>query len=224
MTGDRRIDLASWPRKEIFDLFGQGYSPYYDVTVSLEVTKPVKLCKRKGLSFYRTMIYALTRAVNRIPAFLVRIRPEGVFEIPWASPSYTVAGQEGLFGILSLDYIPGESLSAFCLRAAEKEQNSGGIQADEGERDDLIFISCVPWFSYTALSQERPLSPDDAFPRFLWGRYEEKEGRYILPFSMELNHRLLDGGHIRQLLEELEKVFDEIEREEWNGKDEKARI
>lgn len=214
---DRRIDIKSWPRKEIFELFGNGYSPYYDVTVQLDVTKLMGVCRQKGLSFYRAMLYAVTRAANGIPAFLVRIRPEGVFEIPCASPSYTVAGAGDTFGIVGVDYVPGESLSAFCRRAKAVEQGQQGIQADEETRDDLFFFSCLPWFSYTGITQERPISPNDSFPRFLWGKFEQKEGRYTLPFSMELNHRLLDGGHIQQLLVELEKVFEMIAKEENHG-------
>lgn len=211
---ERRIDLQTWERREVFSLFGQGYSPYYDVTVPVDVTELVRLCKAKGLSFYRAMLYVCTRAVNAVPAFLVRIRPDGVYRVDFASPSYTVAGQNGVFGIMTTEYIPGEGLSAFCARALAAEKTASGIQADEGQRDDLIFFSSVPWFSFTAVTQERPLSPDDSFPRILWGKYVWEGERCRLPLSMELNHRLLDGAHIQALLEQIQIVIKTLTKEE----------
>ena len=133
---ERRIDLQTWERREVFSLFGQGYSPYYDVTVPVDVTELVRLCKAKGLSFYRAMLYVCTRAVNAVPAFLMRIRPDGVYRVDFASPSYTVARQNGVFGIMTTEYIPGEGLSAFCARAlaAEKAASADSSKASAKKR------------------------------------------------------------------------------------------
>ena len=210
----RNIPWESWPRKPIFDFFSPMSNPFYAVTFTVDVTELVRLCKAKGLSFYRAMLYVCTRAVNAVPAFLMRIRPDGVYRVDFASPSYTVARQNGVFGIMTTEYIPGEGLSAFCARALAAEKAASGIQADEGQRDDLILFSSVPWVSFTAVTQERPLSPDDSFPRILWGKYVWEGERCRLPLSMELNHRLLDGAHIQALLEQIQIVIKTLTKEE----------
>ena len=64
------------------------------------------------------------------------------------------------------------------------------------------------------MTQERPLSPDDSFPRILWGKYVWEGERCRLPLSMELNHRLLDGAHIQALLEQIQIVIKTLTKEE----------
>ena len=203
------VDLNTWGRKAVFDLFGKGYSPYYSVTLELDCTELAALCKSRSLSFYRAMLYTINRAVNATEPFLYRIRPEGVVKLTHASPSYTVAGEGDTFGIVTVEDIPGESLEDFCKRAkAVEESPRRQVSADEESRDDLVFYSSTPWFSYTAVTQETPLDPNDSFPRILWGRYTEKDGRLQLPFTLQLNHRLLDGAHVQQLLIQLNRLME----------------
>ena len=99
------------------------------------------------------------------------------------------------------DYVPGETLADFCRRARETEaRQTEGMVVEDDVRDDLIFISSVPWFVTTSVLQEQPLDPDDSFPRVLWDRIHEEQGRMLVNFTVQLNHRLLDGSQVRDLL------------------------
>ena len=40
----------------------------------------------------------------------------------------------------------------------------------------------------------------DSIPRITWGRYEDRDGKLTLPYAVQLNHRLLDGWHLSQLV------------------------
>lgn len=198
---DRYIDKETWSRRDVFQLFSRGYLPYYAVTTPLDVTELLRFTKREGLSFYRAMVYIVTRAMNELEPFRLRIRPEGVALLETVSPSYTTAGKDGTFGISDVDYIPGETMADFCRRARETERRqAASLLVEDDARDDLIFISCVPWFVTTGVTQEMPTDPDDSFPRVLWDRVHEENGRQLVNFTVQLNHRLLDGSHIRDLL------------------------
>ena len=70
--------------------------------------------------------------------------------------------------------------------------------------------SCTPWFSFTSLSNEMDCDPDDSIPRITWGKYEERNGRLILPYAVQLNHRLLDGWHVAQLLQAVQGLLDQL--------------
>ena len=82
--------------------------------------------------------------------------------------------------------------------------------AQQENRDDLVYISCTPWFSFTSLSNEMDCAPDDSIPRITWGKYEERNGRLILPYAVQLNHRLLDGWHVAQLLQAVQGLLDQL--------------
>ena len=205
---DRYIDLDTWDRKDAYALFSRGYLPYFSVTTPLDVTELYAFTKKEGLSFYRSMVYIVTRAMNDLEPFRLRIRPEGIAICGTVSPSYTVAGPNGTFGITDVEYVPGETMADFCRRAlAEEARQTGNMKVQDDVRDDLIFLSSVPWFEITSAMQEQPTNPDDSFPRVLWDRIREEKGRLRVNFTMQLNHRLLDGGHVRDLLRRMEELM-----------------
>ena len=205
---DRYIDLDAWPRKDAYALFSRGYLPYFSVTTPLDVTELRRSAKREGLSFYRSLVYIVTRAMNELEPYRLRIRREGVAVCETVSPSYTTAGRDGAFGIVGVEYLPGESMADFCRRALDAEaRQAQGMLVEDDVRDDLIFISCVPWFVTTSVLQEQPTDPDDSFPRVLWDKIHEERGRLLVNFTVQLNHRLLDGSHVRDLLQRMNELM-----------------
>ena len=205
---DRYIDVETWPRKDAYRLFSRGYLPYFSVTTPLDVTELRRFTKKEGLSFYRAMVYIVSRAMNELEPFRLRIRKDGIAVCETVSPSYTTAGRDGSFGISDVEYLPGETMADFCRRALEKEaQQREQMVVQDDVRDDLIFISSVPWFVTTSVLQEQPTNPDDSFPRVLWDRVHEEKGRQLVNFTAQLNHRLLDGSHVRDRLLRMEELM-----------------
>ena len=205
---DRYIDVETWPRKDAYRLFSRGYLPYFSVTTPLDVTELRRFTKKEGLSFYRAMVYIVSRAMNELEPFRLRIRKDGIAVCETVSPSYTTAGRDGSFGISDVEYLPGETMVDFCRRALEKEASQREqMVVQDDVRDDLIFFSSVPWFVTTSVLQEQPTNPDDSFPRVLWDRVYEEKGRQLVNFTAQLNHRLLDGSHVRDLLLRMEELM-----------------
>ena len=210
----RYIDLNTWPRRDAYALFSRGYLPFFAVTTPLDVTELLRFTKREGLSFYRALVYSVTRAMNELEPFRLRIRRDGIAVCDTVSPSYTTAGEDGTFGISDVDYRPGETMADFCCRARETEaRQKAQMVVEDDVRDDLIFFSCVPWFVTTAVLQEQPTNPDDSFPRVLWDRIHEENGRLLVNLTLQLNHRLLDGSHVRDLLVRLGEILNMAEDE-----------
>jgi chloramphenicol O-acetyltransferase type A len=208
LMAERYIDIETWPRKDAYRLFSRGYLPYFAVTTPLDVTELLSCTRKEGLSFYRSLIYVVTKAMNELEPFRLRIRPEGIAVCETVSPSYTTAGKDGTFGITDVDYRPGETMEAFCRRAlAQEAQQQEQMTVQDDVRDDLVFFSSVPWFVTTSVLQEQPTDPDDSFPRVLWDRIHEEQGRKVVNFTVQLNHRLLDGSHVRDLLLRMKELM-----------------
>ena len=91
---------------------------------------------------------------------------------------------------------------------------------EESEEDilDKIFISTLPWISYTALIQPVPV-PADSNPRISWGRYFVQDGKTFLPVTVLCHHGLVDGIHIGNFYRLLEKRWNCLER----GRDENRK-
>ena len=84
-----KIDLASWPRREAFEHFSRVSWPFYSVTFDVDVTQVSRYTKEKGVSFYYTMTWLVTRAVEQVEALMLDIRDGEVWRLDHRLPSFT---------------------------------------------------------------------------------------------------------------------------------------
>lgn len=63
--------------------------------------------------------------------------------------------------------------------------------------------------TYTHISHTNSGKKDNATPLFDWGKYYEKDGRILIPISIQAHHSFVDGIHIGQFVDALQKFFDE---------------
>lgn len=202
------IDRASWPRRELFDFFSRMSQPFYSVTFKQDVTRLVQFTKENRLSFYYSLVYLCTQAVNQVEAFHYGLQGGEVARYDRRVPSFTdLHPGSDLFHIVTL---PGEgTLSDFCAAARAKSAAQTTFLSGE-DSQDLIFFSCLPWVETTAVTNNRDFDPDDSVPRIIWGKYAETEGRKVLHISLELNHRFVDGLHVGRFHEALSERIEAL--------------
>ena len=54
------------------------------------------------------------------------------------------------------------------------------------------------------------LNKEDSIPRVSWGKYYKKSSRIVLPFNIQVNHRLVDGIHIGMFYSKLNTAIWEM--------------
>lgn len=198
------VEKESWPRREVYEFFAGMSHPFYALTFPVDVTPLRAWCKERGLSFYAAMVYGVTKAMERVDAFLYKDRGGQIVKVDRLVPSFTDLhpGSEQ-FHIVTLE--AGDNLADFCRRARAKSAARTVFISESGlwVPDELVYFSCLPWFPLTAVTNERDADPSDSIPRVTWGRWEERDGRTLLSLSLELNHRLLDGAHVGRFYAEL---------------------
>lgn len=104
----------------------------------------------------------------------------------------------------------GDALEDFCRAARAKSQAQTVFLSAAAESDALIYFSCLPWVSLTALTNERDFDADDAIPRIVWGKYHREGERDVLGLALEVNHRLIDGLHIGRFVQDLQQRIDAL--------------
>ena len=206
----RELDLKTWPRRAVYELFSGCDWPFYQISFPLDVTRLRAYTKKEGLSFYFTLSWLLTKGMQEQEAFCIRIREGRLFVMDELIPSCTVLSPgEEAFRILSLpagDTIADFSRRTNALNAAQKTLLDPNMES----RDDLIYFSCLPWLPVLSLTNERRVDPDDCIPRVGWGKYQEQSGRLTLPICLEVNHRTVDGLHIGRLYEYVQGWIDKL--------------
>ena len=210
----QKIDRKTWNRNAHDALFARLEVPFYSLTWKLDVTEAVRFANRRGISFYATMICVTMRAVNGVEAFRYELRGDDVYLLEHRDPSYTYQWNEELFGICGLPWIDGEDPVAFAARmkAAEAKNPSPIPTAEADEAGHDVYISSLPWIDYTHIAQEFPLDNTDSTPRIMWGRFEtDAQGKKTLSYTVQVNHRLVDGVHLHRLSEGLNGAIHALE-------------
>jgi chloramphenicol O-acetyltransferase type A len=191
-----RATPPRWPRPEHFRLFSAFNHPHAGLCANVDVTAFHPVVKQRGISFTVATTYVLARAANAISEFRYRIRGEEVVEHQVAHPSITFLTGEDLFSFATIDYI--EDFSLFAVRAAEQiaSVQEHRMLEDEPGRDDFLFMTAIPWVSFTSVMHPMQLHPGDSVPRIAWGRTFE-EGKFLkMPLGVQGHHALMDGIHI----------------------------
>ena len=76
--------------------------------------------------------------------------------------------------------------------------------------NDVFQCSPMPWVAYTHISHTNSGKKDNATPLFDWGKYQEKDGKVVMPVSVQVHHSFVDGIHIGKFAEELQSYMDQF--------------
>jgi chloramphenicol O-acetyltransferase type A len=88
----------------------------------------------------------------------------------------------------------------FAARAEEEiafVQEHPTLESDP-ELDDRLYMTAIPWVSFTSFMHPMHLQPADSVPRFAWGKFFE-DGEFLrMPLEVQAHHALMDGVHMGQ--------------------------
>jgi chloramphenicol O-acetyltransferase type A len=203
----RLINMQTWPRREHFKAFSAFDYPHFSLCANVDLTALYPFIKQRGISINLAIVYLLARAANAIPEFRYRIRPGEVVEHEIVHPSTTILTKEDLFSFCTIEYI--EDFSSFAVRAAEQIAylQDHPTVGDKPGHDDLLYMTAIPWVSFTSFMHPLHLHPADSVPRFAWGKFFE-EGEFLkMPLSVQGHHALMDGLHVGKLFAEVQDYF-----------------
>lgn len=203
----RYIDLEAWPRREHFNLFNTFDYPHFNLCANVDLTNFYPAVKQQDVSFTISTVYVLARVANAIPQFRQRIRGREVIEHEIVHPSTTFLTDHDLFSFCTIDYA--EDLSSFAAQAAAQiaylmEHSS---LEDEPGRDDLLYMTPIPWVSFTSFMHPIHMHPVDSVPRFAWGKLFEDGESLKMPLSVQGHHALMDGIHVGRFYAELQSYL-----------------
>lgn len=201
------IDESTWERAMHYMVFRNSIEPAFCVTFEADVTEFKNKVKEEGLSFTLAMVYAVCKCANEVEALRYRFLDGKVVLYERIDTAFTYLNKETeLFKVVNVPFI--ENLSeyvALATKTAEEQQEyfTGPLG------NDVFQCSPMPWVTYTHISHTNSEKKDNATPLFDWGKYYEKDERVLIPISIQAHHSFVDGIHIGQFVDALQKFFDE---------------
>lgn len=201
------IDEKTWERAMHCMVFRNSVEPAFCVTFEAGITNFKCMVKEQGLSFTLAMVYAVCKCANKIEAFRYRFVDGQVVLYDKIDTAFTYLNKEtDLFKVVNVPMI--DDLKEYCELASktaneQKEYFTGPLG------NDVFQCSPMPWVTYTHISHTNSGKKDNATPLFDWGKYYEKDGKVMIPISVQTHHSFVDGLHIGLFVEQLQKFLNE---------------
>ncbi|MDE7336700.1 MAG: chloramphenicol acetyltransferase, partial [Clostridia bacterium] len=194
MNGYKIIDEKTWKRATHCAVFRNYLEPMFCVTFELDVTKFLDYVKSNRYSFTLSMVYAVAACANEIEEFRYRFVDGKVVLFDRIDTAFTYLDKDsGLFKVVNVPFC--DSLHEYVDLASktakeQKEYFTGPLS------NDVFQFSAMQWVPYTHISHTVSGKKDCATPLFDWGKFVEKDGKIVMPFSVQAHHSFVDGAHI----------------------------
>lgn len=201
----KEINLETWNRRDHFNHYYKMDYPAYNITFEMDITDLLPQIKENQLNFYYTMIYLTTLTSTQVEAFLYRARDGKIILHDSLNVSFTDINDDSeLYKCINTRF--SKNFTEFLALAGEasKNQKQFIVPYEFGNLDDIIYITTIPWFSFTGLVNPIHHDKNDSVPRFAWGRFYKKEDRILLPYCIQANHAFVDGIHLAKFKQKLE--------------------
>ncbi|WP_062180676.1 CatA-like O-acetyltransferase [Dysgonomonas macrotermitis] len=210
------IDLDKWERRKYFDYFYHKIKTKYNLTKNIDITRLIEVKEEKGIKIYPTLLYLITRAVNRNKEFRISFNSEGVLGIwNYVNPAYTIFHDDDkTFSDVWSEY--SENFAVFyanILTDMETYKDVKEIKARPDQPANFCLISSLPWLSFDGFGQDTFTESSLLFPFIRFGKYFEQDGRILLPLAVFINHAVADGYHTCKLINDIQYLSDHAE--EW---------
>lgn len=199
------IDEKTWKRAMHCMIFRNSVEPAFCMTFEVDITKFLKLVKEQEYSFTLAMVYAVCKCANEIEEFRYRFLDGNVILYDKIDTAFTYLNKETeLFKVVNVpmkDTLDEYMKVATKIAEEQKEYFTGPLG------NDVFQCSPMPWVAYTHVSHTNFGKKDNATPLFDWGKYQEREGRIIMPVSVQAHHSFVDGIHIGKFVDELQRYM-----------------
>lgn len=203
----KTIEFSNPHRKKHFEFFKKMNHPHFNICANVDITNLISFLKKENLPFTPSIVYAVSFIANEIPQFRQRIRDDSIVEHDLVHPSFTVwTDVADVFSFCEVpfqkDYL---SFMKIALAKIQKMKTDPSFEDQEGQ-DDYLFMSAIPWVSFTSFQHAMFYHPTDSVPRITWGKYFEANGKIQMPLSVQVHHALVDGRHVGQYFTKFEKL------------------
>jgi len=202
----KKIDVANWKRKEHFEFFSKMKSPTFGIVTEVNCDQCFINSKEKGESFFANYLHKSMIAVNAVEELKYRIIDDEIIAFEKINAGITVGRDDETFGFGFINFTCDfETFKSELESEILAVKNSSGLRINnEDLKKDLIRHSTLPWHSFSGILHPTNLDQKESVPKITFGKFTVREGKKMLPVSIEAHHGLVDGIHLAKYLHEFQ--------------------
>ena len=204
----KEINPKDTTRAMAYELWMKAPNPMVTFLKTVDVTKLVRLSKKRGLKFNMLLDYCIGKAAAPIREFYTLPVGEKLMQYDSIAVNTIVKNKTG--EVSSCDILFTDDLEKFnadYLRYTRQVAESCQDR-DLSENSMVIGTSAIIDTEIDgAVGMNSGIFNN---PFMIWGRYRKKLFRYYLPVSFQFHHTQMDGAHAGRFLENLQNEINKL--------------
>ena len=204
----REINPKDTTRAMAFEFWMKAPNPMVTFFKTLDVTKLVRISRRRHLKFNMLLTYCVGKAAASIKEFYLLPVGDKLIQYDTIAVNTIVKNKTG--EVSSCDLLFSENPDIF-----NQEYLFHTAQVAETCQDRDLSESCMVIGTSAIVDTEidGAVGMNSGIfnnPFLIWGKYKKKFFRYELPISFQFHHTQMDGAHAGRFLENLQTEINHL--------------
>ena len=204
----KEVNPKETSRTQAYELWMKAPNPMVTFFKTIDVTRIVKVSRKRGYKFNMLLDYCIGRAASTVKEFYLLPVGDKLMQYDSIAVNTIVKNKEG--EVSSCDILYTENLEEFNRQYLEHTAQVAATCQDRDLSDDCMVIGTSAIIDTEIDGAVGMNSGIFNNPFLIWGRYRKKWFRYELPISFQFHHTQMDGAHAGRFLANLQKEIDNV--------------
>ena len=204
----KEVNPKETSRTQAFELWMKAPNPMVTFFKTIDVTRIVKVRRKRGYKFNMLLDYCIGRAASTVKEFYLLPVGDKLMQYDSIAVNTIVKNKEG--EVSSCDILYTENLEEFNRQYLEHTAQVAATCQDRDLSDNCMVIGTSAIVDTEIEGAVGMNSGIFNNPFLIWGRYRKKWSRYELLISFQFHHTQMDGAHAGRFLANLQKEIDNI--------------
>ena len=204
----KEINPKETSRTQAFELWMKAPNPMVTFFKTIDVTRIVKVSRKRGYKFNMLLDYCIGRAASTVKEFYLLPVGDKLMQYDSIAVNTIVKNKEG--EVSSCDILYTENLEEFNRQYLEHTAQVAATCQDRDLSDNCMVIGTSAIVDTEIEGAVGMNSGIFNNPFLIWGRYRKKWFRYELLISFQFHHTQMDGAHAGRFLANMQKEIDNI--------------
>lgn len=200
----QEINPRETSRAYAFEMWMKAPMPMVTLFKTLDVTRLVKLSKRRGLKFNMLMCWCIGKAASTVKEFYLLPEAGKLMQFDSLAVNTIVLNKEN--EVSSCDISFSEDLSLFNVNYLRLTKEVAETCRNHDLPDSMV-IGTSALAQYDIDGAVGMYSGIFNNPFLIWARYKRRFFRTTLKVSFQFHHTQMDGAHAARFLDELQKAI-----------------
>lgn len=202
----KEVNPKETSRTQAFELWMKAPNPMVTFFKAIDVTRIVKVSRKRGYKFNMLLDYCIGRAASTVKEFYLLPVGDKLMQYDSIAVNTIVKNKEG--EVSSCDILYTENLEEFNRQYLEHTAQVAATCQDRDLSDNCMVIGTSAIVDTEIEGAVGMNSGIFNNPFLIWGRYRKKWFRYELLISFQFHHTQMDGAHAGRFLANLQKEID----------------